>query len=83
MIRTPKSAVKFNSVPIGTIFHHPCAESWVFVKIADADPTRPPHAQAPNSVRLDNHHYFSLHAGSPIVIIKEPDDYDESNLSIV
>ena len=83
MMRIPESAVRFNSVPVGTVFHHPCAESWVFVKIANADPARPPHAQAPNCVRLDNSHYFSLHAGSPIVIIKEPDDYDDSTLTIV
>lgn len=83
MWRIPKSAVKFNSVPVGTVFHHPNVESWVFVKIANADPTRPPDAQAPNCVKLDNHHYCALHAGSPIVIIKEPDDYDDSKLSIV
>lgn len=73
---------KFNEIPIGTVFHHPQSETWKFVKFADADPCRPPHAQAPNCFGLHNSHYFTLHAGSPVMVIKEPDDYDDSVLFI-
>ena len=73
---------KFNEIPIGTVFQHPQRGDWKFIKFADADPCRPPHAQAPNCFGLHNHHYFSIRAGSLVVIVKEPDDYDDTILFI-
>lgn len=73
---------KFNELPIGTVFCHPQCEDWKFVKFANANPCKPPHAQAPNCFALHNNHYFSLHAGSRVMVIKEPADYDDSTLVI-
>lgn len=74
--------INFNQIPIGTVFHHPEKEDWIFVKFANADLKRPPHKQAPNCFGLFNKHYFSCHARTPVVVLKEPDDYDDSKLNI-
>ena len=74
--------LRFNDIPIGTVFCHPEREDWTFVKFANADPRKPPHEQAPNSVGLFNNHYFSIKASSSVIIVKEPADYDDTRLDI-
>ena len=73
---------RFNNLTIGTVFHYPSNADLVFVKFADADPTVPPHKQAPNSVGLHNRHYFCISAYAPVVIIKSPEDFDDFTLII-
>ena len=73
----------FNEIPIGTLFQHPGDNNMVFVKFANAIPKLAPHQQSPNSFALFNKHYFSLGAKSPVIILKEPDDFDDTKLHII
>lgn len=72
----------FNDIAIGTVFHHPKDCNMKFIKFANANSNKAPHNQAPNCLNLCNNHYFSLGAKSPVIVDKEPVDYDDTKLLI-
>lgn len=72
----------FNELAIGTVFEHPLSKKR-FIKFAHAIPHVSLHNQSPNSFCLDSRHYFCVGAISPVEIIKEPEDCDDSHLKIV
>ena len=72
----------FNQLRIGSVFKHPM-NNMKFIKFANAVPRVSPDKQAPNCFSFDKMHYFSVGANSPVVIVRDPCDCDDSRLEIV
>lgn len=72
----------FREISTGTIFKAPM-RAITLVKFAEAIPRLPLDKQPPNCVCLENKHYFTLGVNSAVIIIKEPIDYDDSQLQII
>lgn len=70
--------IRFNEIPVHSVFIW--GEGLKFIKLTNAIPNVVASKQPPNCLNLENQHYCVMDAKSPVKLVKNISDFDDSEV---